>query len=101
MTATVLSFTEIQMSWNEVPEIDQNGIITQYEVMYGLLMALSTTTVSTTNLSITLTGLEEFLVYNISVRAYTNEGPGPYSTGIIATLEPGKPVYLTNIKLIL
>ena len=74
------------MSWTEVPEIDQNGIITQYEVMYEPLMTFGGhTTVNTTNLSITLMDLQEYLEYNISVRAYTSVGPGPYSVGIVNT----------------
>ena len=86
--------TNIHVNWTEVPEIDQNGIITQYEVMYEPLItfgALSTLTDNTTRLSITLTNLEEYVEYNISVRAYTSVGPGPYSAGIVQrTLEDGK-----------
>ena len=101
MAATVLSSTEIQVNWTEVPGRDQNGIITQYEVMYEPLMTfgvLNTTTVNTTNLSIILISLEEYVDYNISVRAYTSVGPGPFSEGIVRrTLEDGNkfvfPVY--------
>ncbi len=95
MTATALSPTEIQVNWSNVPEIDQNGIITDYEVMYEPLMtfgdALSITIVNTTNMSITLDGLQEFVNYNISVRARTSVGPGPFSVGIMRrTLDDGK-----------
>ena len=115
MTATVLSSTEIQVNWTEVPEIDQNGIITQYEVMFELLRRgrvmgsreLDCTSlhlerciacrvwespdadgevatnnsvfVGNNNYTVILFGLEEFMTYNISVRAYTSVGPGPYS----------------------
>ncbi len=94
MIASVLSSTEIQVNWTEIPEMDQNGIITEYEVMYEPLMTfggvLTTTTVNTTNMSVTLTGLQEYVDYNISVRAYTNIGPGPYSVEIVRrTLEDG------------
>ena len=83
------------MNWNEVPEIDQNGVVTEYEVMYEPLMTfdglITTLTVNTTNLSITLMDLEEYVQYNISVRAYTSVGPGPYSVGIVRrTFEDGK-----------
>ncbi len=93
--ATVISSTEIQVNWTDVPEIDQNGIITEYEVMYEPLMTfggqLNATIVNTTNLFITLNGLEEFVNYNISVRAYTSVGPGPYSAGIVRmTIEDGE-----------
>ena len=87
MTATVLSSTEIFVNWMEALEIDQNGMITGYEVMYEPLMTfdglITTLTVNTTNLSITLMDLEEYVEYSISVRAYTSVGPGPYSVGIV------------------
>ena len=31
----------------------------------------------------TLNGLEEYAEYNLSVRAYTSAGPGPYSAGVV------------------
>ena len=34
VAAVALSSTEIQVSWSEVSEIDKNGVITVYEVMY-------------------------------------------------------------------
>ena len=94
--AIVLSSTEIQVNWTEVLEIDQNGIITEYEVMYEPLMTFDvlsseTLVVDSTNLSIILMDLEEYVEYNISVRAYTSVGPGPYSVGIVRrTFEDGK-----------
>ena len=95
MNATVLSSTEIQVNWTEVLGIDQNGIITEYEVMYKPLMnfggRITTLTVNTTNLSITLMDLQEYVEYSISVRAYTSVGPGPYSVGIVRrTFEDGE-----------
>ena len=96
MTAAVLSSTEIQVNWTEVLEIDQNGIVTEYEVMYEPLMTFGvlsneTVVVDSTNFSVTLMDLEEYVEYNISVRAYTSVGPGPYSVGIVRrTFEDGK-----------
>ena len=86
VTATVLSPTEIQVNWTGVLKRDQNGIITQYEVKYKPLMTfgvLPILTVNTTNLSVMLVDLEEYVEYNISVRAYTSVGPGPYSMEIM------------------
>ena len=78
---TVLAFalcsTEIQVIWTQVPEMERNGIITQYEVLYEPLVlsdCLTTLTVNTTDLTITLTGLKEYVVYSISVRAYNSDG---------------------------
>ena len=93
------------MSWTDVPDIDQNGVITMYEVMFEPLMTfggvLDTATVNTTNLSITVSELEEYVEYNISVRAYTNDGAGPYSVGtVVRTLEDGE-FNITYFKIIL
>ena len=40
---------------------------------------------NTTELSIVLTGLQEFVDYNITVRVYTGAGPGPFSN-VVATM---------------
>ena len=95
----VIDATSIHIDWSEVPEIDQNGIITKYEVVFeplttfGILM-IENLFVDSTNLSISLVDLEEYVEYNISVRAYTSVGPGPYSEEtIVLTEEAGQFVY--------
>ena len=52
------------------------------ETFNGVLV---TETVNTTGpvLKINLTGLEEDVEYNISVSAFTEVGPGPYSVGTV------------------
>ena len=90
-----ISSTEILVSWDEVPAIDQNGIIILYEVQYEPLMTfggqLMTMTMNTSNTSIVLGGLQEYVGYNITVRAYTSVGPGPFSPGVDnRTFEDGK-----------
>ena len=54
-----------------------------YEVQYAPLETfdgqISTETTNTSLMCTNLTGLEEYVEYNISVRAYTSVGPGPYS----------------------
>ena len=92
----VESSTALRVSWEGVPAIDRNGEITEYEVQYEPLETfggqISTSTVNTSMLSINLTGLQEFVDYNISVRAYTSAGPGPYSEEILnTTAMDGKP----------
>ena len=78
-----LSSTEIRVCWDQVPAINQNGQITMYEVQYDPLQTFDgqiyTETTNTSLMCTNLTGLEEYVEYNISVRAYTSEGPGPYS----------------------
>ena len=103
----ILSSTEIQVSWEEVPAIDQNGIITMYEVQYEPLVTfgdqISTNTSTTTMLNLTLTDLEEYVEYNITVRAYTSVGPGPYSDPPITerTDEDGKKDSFLSVFLII
>ena len=86
VTAITVSSTEILVSWYDVPTIDQNGVIILYEVQYEPLVTfggeLVTMTMNTSNSSIVLERLQEYVEYNISVRAYTSVGPGPFSPGV-------------------
>ncbi len=79
----VLTSSRIMVSWDAIPPEDRNGIITMYEVLYQPLEtfddAIMTQTMNVTERSAHITDLEEFVDYNISVRAYTSEGAGPYS----------------------
>ena len=89
--------TTIAVMWEEVPPIDQNGVITMYEVMYtpletfeGALQSNSTIVLEPTR-SVNLTGLEEYVNYNISVRAFTSVGVGPSSVVVtVLTLQDSK-----------
>ena len=67
------------------------AIIIGYEVLYEPLDTfgglIGTEAVNTTDTFITLSDLQEFVGYNISVRAYTNAGSGPYSD-IITDMTP-------------
>ena len=94
--AVNISSTAIRVTWEEVPAIDRNGIITQYEVEYnqstfsGATM-YNTTTVDSSTFMVDLTGLEEYVEYSIRVRAYTSVGAGPYSDVVnVITSEDGK-----------
>ena len=89
--------TSIAVMWNEVPPINQNGVIMAYEITYTPLenftgvIGINSTNVSGSDLSVSLVGLQEYVNYSIQVRAYTSEGPGPYSTPVIQlTLEDSK-----------
>ena len=75
--------------------MDQNGVIILYEVQYEPLMTfggeLMTMTMNTSNTSIVVGELQEYVEYNISVRAYTSVCPGPFSPGVDnRTFEDGK-----------
>ena len=91
--ATAISSTEIMVTWDEIPGLDQNGNITDYEVQIEPLdfpANISVDLLNTTGLQENATNLEEFVNYNISVRAYTSVGPGPYSDPVtVRTFEDG------------
>ena len=82
------------MTWELLPEIHQNGIIANYNVKLEPLdftEELTRIFVNSSNLSAIITGLEEFIEYNISVRAYTSVGPGPFSPVVVnRTFEDGE-----------
>ena len=84
---TTLSSTEIRVNWEPMPAIEENGIIVAYEILYepqetfnGEIM--SNVSINTTNgsvLEMVLNGLQEFVEYNVTVRAYTSIGSGPFN----------------------
>ena len=90
VTVMVMSPTEILITWDMVPAIDQNGIITMYEVQYepleifGGQIQTQTVNVTAPMRVAVLANLQEFVNYSISVRAYTSAGEGPYSTEMTA-----------------
>ena len=103
MTAVTISSTAIRVSWDPVPLINQNGVITQYEVEYNQttfseVSMYNTTTVNSTTLMVDLTGLEEDVVYFIRVRAYTSVGAGPYSNVVVETTQEYCMYYLFLIE---
>jgi hypothetical protein len=84
-----VSSTSINVTWDIVPPIDQNGVITMYEVLYEPLetfngsITSNMTTVAGTERSVVLMDLEEYVNYTISVRAFTSVGAGPNSNAVI------------------
>ena len=92
MQALTSSSTAILVAWDPVPEIDRNGIITQYEVEFNqsTFNQISTSNLTTTNASqlmVELQELEEYVEYSVRVRAYTSVGPGPFSVAAMNTTQ--------------
>ena len=86
VSVIVLSSSEILVSWSEIDPISQNGIITLYEVVYSAGSSLNQSVFSNgSSFALHITGLEEDVEYNISVRAYTSVGPGPFSNVVMKT----------------
>ena len=84
--------------WNEVPPISQNGEIVGYDLVYepletfnGAIGLTFVNNLPALSAGLTLSGLEEYVSYKISVRASTQVGPGPFSVPlIVVTDEAGK-----------
>ena len=72
-----------------MPEIDQNGIITHYEVRIepAQFQSVKYENVSGSELVVVVDELEEFVKYNFTVRAYTIAGPGPLSVITTSTTD--------------
>ena len=92
-----MSSTDIMVTWMEVEAIDRNGIIIIYEVDFQPANTFNDTSMidvrNTTNTSILLQDLHESVQYNITVRAFTSQGPGPFSDHVISiTQESSKSV---------
>ena len=86
------SSTSISVSWEKVQCDLQNGIITGYNITYesqtendnGVLLA------GPNDRQANLTGLKEFVKYNISVVAFTVKGDGPPSVIVVRTDQDSK-----------
>ena len=84
VAAVAFAPTSVNVSWEHM---SGNGIFIVYEVRSMWPLDNGRTGVSYRNTSgvtnhLVLNMLQECLQYNISVRAYTRQGPGPYSTAV-------------------
>ena len=92
VTGQNTSSTSILVTWEEVQAELRNGIITGYNITYqsltendnGFLQA------SPNDHLANLTGLKEFVEYNISVVAFTVKGDGPPSVIGVRTDQDSK-----------
>jgi len=79
------SSTSIFVQWGNVPAADQNGVILSYTVTYKALPdgSAETKVVSAPTTHVTLTGLNEYINYSITVFASTIKGNGNMSEPIV------------------
>lgn len=95
--------TSIDVIWDKIPNIQQNGIINEYEVTYypsegsnGVL--LDTMNINTSDTHLRVTALQEFVTYAILIRGYTSVGSGPYSDVLLQrTLEDSESISIRGI----
>ena len=93
------SSASIQVSWEAPNAADQNGAVTVYTVYYQAVggnfndgTSKQKPVVAPFSKAV-LTGLEEYVEYNISISASTSIGEGPLSASIVVrTAEAGETV---------
>ena len=92
MTGQNTSSTIISVSWEAIQSELQNGVITGYNITYQSQTENDNGFVETgpNDRRANLTGLKEFVKYNISVVAFTVKGDGPSSVIIVRTDEDSK-----------
>ena len=96
VAAITLAPTSVEVSWDQLSNTDRNGIIVSYEVRIswplenGKLGTIYANTSGSSN-QLLLNMLQECVQYNISVRAYTSQGPGPFSGGVLDSSLNSKP----------
>ena len=80
-----ISSTSISVSWDQVPVEQENGIITGYTITYHSQTENDNGTVSTgpSGRQKTISGLKEYVNYNIRVFASTVKGDGPPSSPVL------------------
>ena len=79
------SSTSILVWWDEVPVVEQNGIITGYTIIYQSQTENHSGSVPAgpDNREKNITGLREYVDYNITVFASTVKGAGPSSPALV------------------
>ena len=92
MTGQNTSSTIISVSWEAIQSELQNGVITGYNITYQSQTENDNGFVEAgpNDRQANLTGLKEFVKYNISVVAFTVKGDGPSSVTIVRTDEDSK-----------
>ena len=92
MTGQNTSSTIISVSWEAIQSELQNGVMTGYNITYQSQTENDNGFVEAgpNDRQANLTGLKEFVKYNISVVAFTVKGDGPPSVIIVRTDEDSK-----------
>ena len=101
VTGQNTSSTSILVSWEEVQAELRNGIITGYNITYQSLTENDNgfAQAGPNDHQANLTGLKEFVEYNISVVAFTVKGDGLPSVIVVRTDQDSKPNNLNVLSL--
>ena len=91
LVVTAESPNSVVLEWSPVPEIDWNGVITVYEVVFSqssIEHLPQSGTLSASYRSTSVAPLQPFIPYNLTVRAFTINGTGPFNpTPILTTID--------------
>ena len=80
----------ISVTWKEIAEKDQNGIIIVYTVAYNVEGQPTQLSLNTTDKNTVIKGLKPYTSYCIRVRGYTKIGPSDWSPcTTVKTLQSG------------
>ena len=98
VTGHSASSTSILVSWGQVPFLDQNGVILSYTVTYRALPSGSSQTknVPAPANHTTLSGLNEYTNYSITVFASTSKGSVNQSTPIVVITDEDSKFAITE-----
>ena len=90
------SSISISVSWEAVQANLRNGIISGYNITYQSQTEIDSGFVPAgpNDRQVNLTGLKEFVNYNISVAAFTVKGDGPPSIIVVRTDQDRKLIFL-------
>ena len=99
VSATGQSSTSITVQWGSVPCIHQNGVITGYSVLYGVMGSGNTMTLpvdGAATTQTTITGLTPSTTYSISVAGVNDQLIGTYSS-VVNELTEGVCIHCLSI----
>ena len=101
MTVYSISSTAIQAEWNAPELIDQNGVLTSYQVRYSGSV-LDTTErlldININTMSVNLTGLLPNVYYCVMVRVGNGAGLSEFSSPNCARTHEASKIYALRIK---
>ena len=89
ITGAFVNSTSISVSWAPPPDDGHNGIIRRYIIRYSQVDRSGSATVSTTDLSVVIGGLDEYTLYEVNVSAVTVE-EGQSNTVLVRTDSDGE-----------
>jgi len=90
-TASIVTSTNITLTWKEISASDRNGVITSYIIQYGVGMSQNETINTRSNATTyVITGLKPYTVYSFAVAGVNSVNTGPFSHTVNRTAEDSK-----------